>query len=181
MRLLQVLTGCWAILAITSCASPLPTHTESIEQPTSPTVDEVQVIQDLIRFARSPGPETVAAIPFAEGGVWLGLSDRLLVVRSAEELADPTAWILARAAFRGHGGPFSALDLLARPGQTAITAGPHPHCASGPVPAPNEVAELRRISSQPTAIDTCLRWWTVDIFMTSDGKVAAVTLDLWDP
>lgn len=64
-----------------------------------------------------------------------------------------------------------------------VSVGPHPHCASPPVPAPAEVASLRRVSVQPSpeSGDSCLSWWTVDLFLTPEGEVAAVTLDIWEP
>jgi hypothetical protein len=34
---------------------------------------------------------------------------------------------------------------------------------------------------QPTGIDTCLLWWTVDLFVSPAGRIEAITLDLWDP
>jgi hypothetical protein len=42
---------------------------------------------------------------------------------------------------------------------------------------------MRRVSVQPAAgsIDSCLDWFTVDLFVTRSGEVAAVTLDLWEP
>jgi hypothetical protein len=145
------------------------------------TDEDEELIRALIGFARSPGPETIAALPFAEGGVWLGLGDQLLLQRVQEELADPQAWVLQEEYFRAYVGPFSALDQLARAGETVISVGPHPHCASPPVPPPIQVADLRRVSVQPRDTESCLQWWTVDLFLTPDGKVAAVTLDLWEP
>jgi len=43
------------------------------------------------------------------------------------------------------------------------------------------VADLRRVSVLPRDMESCLQWWTVDLFLTLDGKIAAVTLDLWEP
>jgi hypothetical protein len=62
-----------------------------------------------------------------------------------------------------------------------VNAGPHMHCASPPVPAPTGLAGHRRVSVQPTNIETCILWWTVDLFVASSGRIEAVTLDLWDP
>lgn len=131
------------------------------------------------------------AVPFSPEGVWLGLADRLLVRRSPEELADPQAWILDDEGFRGEGeqgfrgyvGPFSALDLLSEAERVTVSIGPHRHCASPPVPPPEEMADLRRVSVQPRFEEaySCLDWWTVDLFVTADGEIAAVTLDLWEP
>ena len=93
-------------------------------------------------------------------------------------------------AFRGFVGPFSALDQLASWGpdsarpfvrEASVTVGPHPHCVSPAVPAPPEVAELRRLSIQPVGELACPAWWTVDFFVEPDGEIAAVTLDRYEP
>lgn len=45
------------------------------------------------------------------------------------------------------------------------------------------MADLRRVSAQPDpeTIDSCLQWWAVDLFITDQGEIAAVTLDLFAP
>ena len=105
--------------------------------------------------------------------------------RASLDLVRPDAWVLrnitGEVPFRAHVGPFSALDLLAKNGPTTIAVGPHPHCASPPVPPPTDLVGSRRVSVQPTGIDTCLLWWTVDLFVSPAGRIEAVTLDLWDP
>lgn len=83
--------------------------------------------------------------------------------------------------FRGHVGPFSALDLIVKNVPMTISVGPHPHCASSPVPAPAKFVGARRVSVQPKDIASCLMWWTVDVFVSTTGRVEAVTLDLWEP
>jgi hypothetical protein len=137
-------------------------------------------VRALTAFARAPGAGTFAAVAIADK-VRLGLSDRILIERASLDLARPDAWALRQELFRGRIGPFSALDLLARDGATGISVGPHPHCASAPVPPPADLVGSRRVSIQPTGIDTCLLWWTVDLFVSPAGQIEAVTLDLWDP
>jgi hypothetical protein len=136
----------------------------------------------LIAFARAPGAGSFGAIAIADR-VRLGLSDRILVERASLDLARPEAWVLRQEqSFRGRViGPYSALDLLAKSGSTIIWVGPHPHCASAPVPPPADLVGSRRVSIQPTGIDTCLLWWTVDLFVSPAGQIEAVTLDFWDP
>lgn len=49
-------------------------------------------------------------------------------------------------------------------------------------PAPDGLADLRRVSVQPELGDrSCLEWWTVDLFVADDGSIAAVTMDLYEP
>ena len=50
-----------------------------------------------------------------------------------------------------------------------------------PAPAPREVADLRRLSIRPREWESCLRWFAVDVYVTGDGEIAAVTLDYFEP
>ena len=141
---------------------------------------DVAPLRALVRFARSPSDATWSNVPFADD-VYLGLGD-LLERRSARELRDPEAWKLDRRLFRGGVGPFSAIELLAEDNRPLrFSVGPHPHCASPPVPPPRAVATLRRMSVQPRRIQSCLQWFTVDAFVTREGEIRAVTLDFWEP
>jgi hypothetical protein len=155
-----------------------------------PMGDEMAMLEDLVLFARSPDEKALNGVPLSGDGVWIGLAEELMVRRTPEELADPAAWTLDAEAFRGRVGPFSALDLLADwdQGQNAppvreamVIVGDHPHCASPQIAAPGEVADLRRLSIQPIGPDSCLTWWTVDLFIGPDGSIHAITLDLYEP
>jgi hypothetical protein len=138
-------------------------------------------MEGLIAFARSPGDTTWTAAPFA-ASVDLGLGDTLYSRRSARELREPAAWRLALELFRGRVGTYSALDLIAmEQGSLRVTHGPHRHCASPPVPPPPHVSTLERVVVQPRDPDGCLDWWTVDAFVDGDGKIRAITFDLWEP
>lgn len=166
-------------------APPLTFSAEPTPWPTAvprgmPTAADERLIEAFVAFARAPSAGTLAAVPFADR-VRLGLSDRLMTERASVDLLRPDAWVLEQVAFRGRVGPYSALDLLAKSGPTIISVGPHQHCASPPVSPPAGFAASRRVSVQPTGIDTCLLWWTVDLFVSPTGRIEAVTLDLWDP
>lgn len=172
----------------TAHAAPSPTRSQALATGGSPIAtlpanpDEA-LIHAFISFARSPGPGTLAAIPFRDQ-VRLGLADRLLVERRFAELERPESWVLdVECCFRGGVGPFSALDLLKRASSVTVSVGPHPHCVSPPVPSPPEVAALRRVSVQPKLGpgDSCLQWWSVDVFLSLDRRVEAVTLDHYEP
>lgn len=146
------------------------------------TAGDEELVGHFLQFAASPGPETFARLPLADQ-VALGLGGDLRAVRNQSELADPDAWVLDLDLFRARVGRASALELAADAGDTVVSVGDHPHCASPPQPVPTEVADLRHISVQPRpdSIDSCLAWWTVDLFVTVDGEIAAVTIDLWEP
>ncbi len=144
------------------------------------TAKESSLVASLLEFARSGDPISAAPISFAADGVLLGLGDDVLVARTPEELAEPSAWVLDVDTFREHVGPFSALDQLGDVNDVTVTAGPHPHCAAPPALMPPETVGLRQISIQPANVQSCLQWWTVDLFL--DGReVKVVTMDLWDP
>ena len=151
-----------------------------------PTADERIVLGSLMAFAITGDGSELSGVAFAEE-VSLGLADEILVQRSAEELTDTAAWTLERDEFRGYAGPFSALDALARwdddpqVHEIQVSVGDHPHCVATSVPPPAALAEMRRVSLQPVRPASCLSWWTVDAYLTEDGDVAGVTLDLWEP
>lgn len=147
----------------------------------APAPHDRRVVKAFIEFAEARDEKAWAGVPAARDGLWLGLADRLMVKRSVEELSYPKVWRLRAKLFRAYVGPFSALDLLADPGPTVISVGSHPHCASPPVPPPVEVAHLRRVSVQPREIESCLQWFTVDLFLDRGRRIVAVTLDLWEP
>ncbi len=117
------------------------------------------------------------------GSVDLGLGRRLVLERSAAELRDPEAWKIHVKSFRAYGGPFSALPLMAEErGPLRVSVGPHRHCAAPRViPPPRGVETLRRVSVQPQRMESCLQWWSVDVYVDGVGEVHAVTLDAWEP
>lgn len=147
-----------------------------------PTDDDRQLIDDFLAFADEPGAPSASALPFADA-VAIGLGPDLHRTLAGDDLADPAAWEIDVPDFRAYVGPFSALEVAADAGPATVSVGEHPHCASPPMPPPTEVGDLRRISAQPAddSIDSCLQWWTVDLFVTDDGRIAAVTMDLYEP
>lgn len=143
------------------------------------TEGERRVADRLLAFARSPEASNFARLPLSDE-VGLALGPDLVEQTMSDRLADPTAWSLP-GPFRAHTGPFSAIELLARADEPHVTAGPHAHCAAPPVPAPEEVSDLSRVSLQPAHPQSCLEWWTVDLFLTDAGEIAAISLDVWEP
>ena len=140
-----------------------------------------EAIEALIAFAREPSEETWSDVPLASH-VDLRRGEEVRARRSAEALRDPDAWTLSIHLFRARAGATSALELIAREeGELRTSFGPHRHCVSPPVPPPPQAAGLERVSVQPRAIESCLQWWTVDAFLDGDGRIRAVTLDLYEP
>lgn len=145
-----------------------------------PTSDDLSLADAVIAFASDPSDSTWDALPFAPE-MALGLADDILVRVDATALADPQTWVLEKEPFRARTGPYSALDLLATAGAVDVTVGPHDHCASPPVPAPDGLEDLRRVAIQPVDATSCIEWFTVDLFVDGDGVVHGITLDLYEP
>jgi hypothetical protein len=154
------------------------------------TPADVELVAWLLAFVADPSAESAAHGRFAADGVRLGLADIVSEPIPVAELGDRARWVMHAEEFRGYAGPFSALETLAQWRTNAggppveelvVTVGDHPHCASAPVPPPNEVEDFQRVSVQPVGIDSCIQWWTVDLFVTDDGGIAAVTLDRYEP
>ena len=166
---------------VTATASPsrtaIPTSTAAAERPTA---DDERIVALLVAYARARDGRTFAALPLA-ADVGLELDDQIPLPVPATRLSRPEAWVIDVNVFNGRVGPFSALDLLARDTPTSLTVGPHSRCASPMTPTPAALAEYRRISVQPSGIDTCVLWWAVDVYVSRDGKITTVALDLWNP
>lgn len=147
-----------------------------------PRTSEEALVAAVVAFAKDPGDDTFAALPLAPT-VELGLGPEILVARRASSLRQPSAWELDAEVFRAYVGPFSSLDLLETLGAYDVTIGPHPHCASPPMPPPAGLEDLERISVQPRLgfQDSCLVWFSVDFFLGEGGLVHAITLDLSEP
>lgn len=136
----------------------------------------------VIAFAQDPAPEHFDAISFTDR-VTLTLGPEASREQPADSLVLSSDWVFGTEydGFRARVAPYSALDLLAEPRSIEVTAGPRDHCASPPMPVHDDLIGLRQISIQPTDTTSCLEWWAVDLFLSPDGAVAGVTLDLWEP
>lgn len=143
-----------------------------------PTAGDEALIAAFFEFVGQPGGVTAAALPLAPA-VSLGLAEEIVKVVGAAELAGPEAWTIDRADFRAWAGPFSVLDFANEP--AAITIGSYARCAAPPVAAPAGFDGHRRLSIQPTEATSCLEWWTVDFFLSDEGLIEAITLDLFEP
>ena len=134
------------------------------------------------KFVLWAQPKQIHPMPRFADEVQLGLGDELLQTRARDDLADPSAWEIAKPGFRGATGPFSAYELLVKSrGDLTLNEGAHPRCASPPGAVPAGLESMRHQSIQPAKTDSCLEWFSVDLFVNEDGEIAAVTLDLWEP
>lgn len=161
------------------------------------TPADTRLVDDFVAFALDPRASALQTLPLPPEGARLGLGEDLIQGLAPDEADDPASWrITTDTGFRGYVGPFSALKTVRshvqgrdgdsgprNSGDITVSAGPHPHCASPPVPAPSGLADKRRVSVQPAddSITSCLAWFSVDFFLDSNRDIVAVTLDLWEP
>ncbi len=143
-----------------------------------PNAGDLAAVEAFVEFAQAPDQASVASVPFGDQVV-LGLASNTVTTLLLDELADPNKWSLDMEIFRARTGPFSALALVEPP--FTVTIGSHPHCASPPVAPPAGFETYRRVSLQPETTTSCLEWWTVDLFVDTDGTIGAVTMDLYEP
>jgi len=155
-----------------------PEPTSDAEPTALATRDEQDIVRALVGFARGNG--SAASVPFADEVV-LGISLAETRTLTREQLADADAWESLLSDFEGFTGPFNALDTLAQSPFVRFSAGPIPRCAGPPLDWPAQFAGLRQISIEPIAIDSCLQWFAVSVFLNTSGAIEAVVLDLVGP
>ena len=127
-------------------------------------------------------------MPFAPE-VQLGLRDAIDKTVPRTKLADKASWRIDREEFAAAVGPFDATATLrefagihTEIDPFTIGAGDYPHCNRQTFRAP-ELAGLARVTIQPRdgTIDSCISWFSVDLFVDHGGKIAAVTMDHGEP
>ncbi len=152
------------------------------EPASSKSVSAVNLISSL--FPLVGDLSRAADLPWDPAGVALGLGDSIVRTVEPTDLTDPSTWELDVSGYNGATGPFSVLDAIARLApidDILVQEGPHDHCASPPKPAPSGFELFRRVSVQPSSFDSCLQWWTIDLFVTTQGNIRAITYDFWEP
>lgn len=167
-------------------ATPTTSPTESAS-PTRPAVDPaVQRIADAFEeLAKHPDATTAQGPPFADR-VALGLGSTILATAARSELARPATWDLVLEGYAGRSGALSPIagirQFVARGGATVVSTGPHDHCASPPLPVADGYGQDLQVVIQPSwdDIDSCLEWFSVDLFVR-EGRIVAVTLSLFEP
>lgn len=151
-------------------------------------------MRNFVSFALDPSSESATRLPLTNQ-VELGLGQNIKSVLKRSDAPLAEAWTISAPSFRAYSGPFSALELIQRHAEESeaesvggrgpfqLSVGEHPHCAGLPAPSPRKFKHHRRVSVQPSgsSIDSCLSWFSVDLFLDTQGNVAAVTLDLWEP
>ncbi len=173
---------------------PSPSATTTAPSESAADASDAELIRNFVAFAADPSKKSAADVPFART-IDLGLGRDIRTTLGSSTLHDADSWSLPARVFRAYTGPFSALTLLntharkagsdavGSDGAFEVSVGAHPHCASPPEAAPKGLESLRRVSVQPAerSIDSCLSWFTVDLFLDRDRSITTVTLDLWEP
>ena len=154
-------------------------YEDTVACPVPETTDaERAMVADLLAWVVAPdGPPP---LPLADR-VGLGLVPTVVRTADGTALADPSEWVLDVEEYNAYAGPFDLLEPLRRPGEVAVTVGPHMHCASPPWPEPAQLFGLRRLSIQPTTATSCLEWFALDLFVDDAGLVHGVALELYAP
>lgn len=113
---------------------------------------------------------------------WLG-PELLFPPLSRDDAGAPASWVLddGGLGFEGFVGPFSVVDTLVNAGEVEIIVGPHDHCAGQPRQYSDTLQGLRQLSIQPTGIDSCIAWFSIDVFVNDAGEIEAIMLDLFGP
>lgn len=152
--------------------------------------------QDLVRrfarFALEPEP---AGLTMFTDEVRIGLGQDLRPTR-ATDLDDPRTWTFDLDGYRGYAGPANLLDTLREQLLVAssnlwrentpdlvVTVGDYARCAGPPGPVPPGLGGYRHVAIQPHSdmYDSCLQWFALDLYLDDTGRIAAVSLDLWEP
>ncbi|MDY7100408.1 MAG: hypothetical protein S0880_04405 [Actinomycetota bacterium] len=103
-----------------------------------------------------------------------------------QPLTDPTdrtQWVADVELFNGASGP---IDVLARwpdvGGGVQLVEGPVRRCGVGdPLTVPELDVEVRHYSATPVGTDSCLQWFSFELFVDAEGRIAAVRYDHWEP
>jgi hypothetical protein len=142
---------------------------------------DAPLARKLHAFAAAPGAETLRAIPLSDQ-VAIGLGGDVVQTLTAEQLQDPSAWVIHRPYFAGYVGPFNPLEQLRRdPEFWSITEGKQLGCPWARTAALPGYEQDRRLTIEPSDITSCLEWFGVDVYVDESGSVDAISLNLVEP
>jgi hypothetical protein len=141
------------------------------------TDDDQRIADDFIAWARSHD----SRVPALADSVRLILGPEAHTEVVLDDPHDRSTWVLPVEDFRAYVGPFNPLNSLAGPQNVTVRMGPHQTCAA-PAPAvPADLAPLRQIAIEASDIDSCLSWFSIDLFVNDAGLIEAVIFDLYEP
>jgi hypothetical protein len=131
------------------------------------------------RFAKTPWT-----------GAWdvpihVGFGDSIVRTLTAAHAGRAQAWRLPPGTVPWLVGRVSPLTQVARSrGRYAVYSGAHPpSCAGVDMQPPPRLDQYHRLSIQPrqSVIDSCLSWWSVNLFVNDVRQVTGVTVNFSEP
>jgi hypothetical protein len=151
--------------------------TEPTRQPIARTPFARLIAHAFINFAHDPSTKTAAF----DTPVNLGLGGRVVVTLGDDDRYAPAKWRLPLTGYAGGSGYVSALRLL-------IHHAGNLHVSNAPVPACVEHVREWRLTGgghlvriQPRYVDSCIEWWSVDLYVNDGNQVVAVNVNLGAP
>lgn len=101
---------------------------------------------------------------------------------AVDALHDPATWEFeVPEGYAGFVGPFSVLRSLEGVDELTVSVGEHDFCANPPQPTPDHLTGFTLVGITPAAIDSCIDWFAVDLWLDEDGLVRAIRLELYGP
>lgn len=169
--------GSTVVLAVAGRSAMHPQCEEGVA-----TADDRDSAAIFYRFSRAP--KTSPA--FGDLPITLGIADVIKKDIPAARTKDATAWRMQPPASSGVSGPLNPLEFVSETeGRYSVYSGPYPpDCVGQPLNAPVEFRGLRQLSIQPRLqgrAASCLKWWSVSLFVNDVRQVNGVTLDFWEP
>jgi hypothetical protein len=151
--------------------------TEPIRRPIDLTPFARLLAHAFINFAHNPSPKTASF----DTPVTLGLGGRVAVTLGDDDRYAPAKWRLPLTGYAGGSGYISALRLLAHhAGNLQVSNAPAPACV--------EHVRERRLTGgghlvriQPRHVDSCIGWWSVDLYINDGNQVVGVNVNLGAP
>ena len=141
--------------------------------------DENRSVVNLFhRFANNP----TGGGPF-DTPISLGLGGRLVKTITTEESYDEDAWVIDVTDYAERDGTVSALELLRQSdGNFRVVTGEHRGCPGPGAKAPLDLSGGGRLLSiQPRQFDSCIDWWSVDLYVNDVQQVVGVDVHLGSP
>ena len=195
----MLLTGCGSDDTPTTADDPGPTSsapsvasTPAVPEPSAPasTPASSSPVGPAV-----PGQATAAAFrSFARAGtglppvadqVDLYLGNAFTGFATRAQADDPRSWATCTEVgdYAGRACPISPLDVLAEHRAVAYVETPDSSCLETYGPVPPDLRKLDRVTIVPApgSVDSCLDDFAVQLFTTSEGELAAVSLLIGEP
>lgn len=194
----MLLTGCGSDDTPTTAADPGPTSsapsvastpatpessaptTTPASSPVGPAVPGLATAAVFRSFARAGTglPPVADQVDLYLGNAFTGFATRA-------QADDPRSWATCTEVgdYAGRACPISPLEVLAEHRAVAYVDTPDSSCLQTYGPVPPDLRKLDRVTIVPApgSVDSCLDDFAVQLFTTSEGELAAVSLLMGEP